>query len=180
VISRWFSLALLAAAALAVSGCHGTPQIPTPAHEQAKAQQAAQRDTQREQLDMIPPPAKSRFMAIHSFESWENPYLTVQASVLELHVLQADANPTSYGVGGMLRPTAARRQVLTISPDQLGEALSAIPQSDWPYGRVIALEEAHKVPKAAEPAVRRAMETTVAKLNDLGLVVYDPIEGSVR
>ena len=129
---------------------------------------------------MIPQPSKSRFMTIRSLDSWENPYIIVQTSVLELHVLMADTNPSDYGAGGMFRPTGARRQVLTISPDKLGDAVSSIPASSWPYGRVIAVQEPRKVPPAAEPAIRRAMEGAVGKLNDLGLVVYDPAEGSVR
>jgi hypothetical protein len=129
---------------------------------------------------MIPPPAKSRYMAIHSFDSWENPYITVQSGMLELHVLMADSNTTPIGVGGITRPIAARKQDLNISMDKLGEAVSSIPEGSWPYGRVIAIEEAHKTPASAEPAVRRNMEVTIARLNDLGVVVYDPGEGKVQ
>lgn len=173
------SLLFPALFALALAGCH-SPSLPTPAREEARAQQRAEDATEREELARIPAPSKGRFMAIHSFESWENPYITVQANLLELHVLMPDANPSNYGAGGMFRPTGARRQVLTISLDKLGEAISSIPPNAWPYGRVIAVEEAHKIPADMQPAVRRADEVTVAKLNELGLVVYDPVEGAVR
>jgi hypothetical protein len=169
----------LATSLLLASGCKA-PSLPTPAREQAVAQQHAAADSAREQLQMIPPPSKNRYMVIHSFESWENPYITVQSNMLELHVLQADANPSDVGAGGLLRPVGARRQELNISPDKLADAITAVPQSAWPYGRVIAIEEAHKIPKAAEPAVRRQMEIAIGKLNDLGVVVYDPTEGSLR
>jgi hypothetical protein len=137
-------------------------------------------DTNREQLEMIPPPSKNRYMAVKSFESWENPYITVQPGMLELHVTLADTNPTAFGTGGMLRPTAARRQVLTIAFDKLGDAMSAIPESCWPYGRVVAIEEAHKTPRSAETLVRKNMETTIGTLNDLGIEAYDINEGSLR
>jgi hypothetical protein len=168
--------------ALALAGCHAPslPAIPTPAAEQHAAAQQAEVQTQREQLNMIPPPSKSRYMIIHSFESWENPYITVQPSMLELHVLIADANTSDVGAGGMMRPVGARRQVLMITPENLGEAVASIPQSSWPYGRVLAIEEAHKTPKDMEPTVRRTMEVAVNKLNDLGVEAYDPIEGSLR
>ena len=39
------------------------------------------------------------------FDAWENPYLTVQGGMVTLHVMQADANTSDLGVGGMLRPT---------------------------------------------------------------------------
>ncbi len=160
-------------------GCHGRI-LPTPNSEQALAEQRAEVNTEREQLDMIPPPSKSRYMAVRSFESWENPYLTVQPGMLQLHVTLADPNPSPVGAGGMLRPEAARRQVVSISFDKLGEAMAAIPQSAWPYGRVVAIEEAHKTPVSVEPAVRRKMELTVGTLSDLGILVYDPVEGNLR
>lgn len=129
---------------------------------------------------MIPPPSKTRYMAIRTLESWQNPSITVQPGMLELHVLEADPNPSTIGAGGMLRPESARKQVLTISLDKLGNAISAIPENAWPYGRVLALEEAHKVPPSEEATVRRAVETTVSKLSDLGVIVYDPAEGNLR
>jgi hypothetical protein len=44
----------------------------------------------------------------------------------------------------------------------------------------VAIEEAHETPASAEPAVRRNMETAISRLNDLGIVVYDLQEGSLR
>ena len=137
-------------------------------------------DTEREQMALIPPPSKSRYMAVHSFEAWENPYITVQPEMLTLHVLMADANTTGIGTGGMFRPIAARRQEISISLEKLAEAMTSVPQSSWPYGRVIAIEEAHKTPAAVQPMLRRNMEATVAALSDLGVMVYDLNEGSLR
>jgi hypothetical protein len=162
-------LSLLPVFLLTVAGCHRH----TPATAETVAERRAEVETQREELDAIPAPTKSTFMAIHSFESWMNPVLTVQPGMVELHVTLADGNTTPIGVGGMLRPIAARRQELNISMDKLGDAISAVPQTAWPYGRVVAIEEAHKTPISAEPAVRRNLETTINKLNDLGIVVYD-------
>ena len=172
-------LLVLPLSGLLLAGCH-TPALPTKASEQAKASQRAQRDMQRQQLDMIPPPSKNRYMAIHTFDEWQNPYITVQANMLSLHVLLADANTNPYGSGGILRPIGARRQELNISLDKLGDAMSAIPHTSWPYGRVIAIEEAHKTPASAEPAVRRTMETTINTLSDLGIDVYDLKEGKLQ
>jgi hypothetical protein len=161
-----------------LQGCHANP--PSKAAEQSRADQRAELETQREQLDMVPPPSKTLYMAVHSFESWQNPYLTIQTGMIELHVTLADGNTSTLGVGGMLRPVGARRQELNISLDTLGEAMAAIPQSAWPYGRVVAIEEAHKVPPAAQPAIRRSMELAIARLNDLGVEVYDPNEGKLQ
>ena len=154
-----------------LSGCHGTPSpSATPA---VTAQQRSEAESQREQLQLIPPPSKTRYLAVHSLDAWENPYLTVQANMVTVHVMLADANPSAYGVGGIMRPTGARRQDLNVTLDKLGEALLAIPQSSWPYGRVAAVEEAHKIPVKARPLVGQSTEAAMKTLNDLGIVVYE-------
>ena len=134
-------------------------------------------ESAREQLDLIPPPSKTRYLAVHSLSSWENPYLTVQENMATLHVTLADANPSDLGQGGLLRPVGARRQDLTVRVSDLPAALNAIPENSWPYGRVVAIEEAHDTPPAARPAVRRNVEATIKSLGDLGVVVYEWNEG---
>ncbi|QMV20363.1 hypothetical protein GOB94_10895 [Granulicella sp. 5B5] len=180
--ARGISLAVLLAVApvagVSLMGCHAhSASAATP---QQKADQRAELEDQREQLQQIPVSSKDRYMAIHSFESWENPYLTVQANMVELHVTRADSNPSTIGVGGMFRPEAARRVELNIADGQLGDAVAAIPADAWPYGRVVAVEEAHHTPANAEPMVRRNLEKTIALLNDLGVQVYDPTEGKLE
>ena len=85
----------------------------------------------------------------------------------------ADANTSTMGQGGLLRPMGARRRDLNVRVGELSAALNAVPASSWPYGRVVAVEEAHEVPVSAQPEVRRNMETVVKTLNNLGIVVYD-------
>jgi hypothetical protein len=140
-----------------------TPQLASP----------QQVDSARQQISFIPPPSKSRYMAVHSLSTWENPYLTVQQNIATLHVTVADANPSTLGTGGMLRPAAARRQDVIIRTSDLPQALAAVPESSWPYGRVVAVEEAHDTPQSARPAVRRNVEATLKTLSDLGVVVYE-------
>lgn len=127
----------------------------------------------RQEMEQIPPPTKSQYMSVHSLAGWQNPYITVQGDMLTLHVLLADANPSDLGQGGLLRPVGARRQDLNIRTGDLATALNAVPRSSWPYGRVIAVEEAHNIPPAARPQVRRNMEVAMQTLNDLGIVGYD-------
>jgi len=165
---------------LAVSGCHKSTSPTAAVTPQQKNELRAEREMQREQLDMIPPPAKTRFMEVHTFDSWDNPWITVQDSMITLHVVQADENPSQVGVGGLLRPKGARREDVSIAPEKLAEAIAAVPESAWPYGRVIAIEEAHKVPAEKEPAVRRTMEAAINTLSDLGVSVYDPVEGKLQ
>src|SRR3984957_4453128 len=157
---------------LAVSGCQSA--TPSVAEEKAiVAEEGQEINLARQQMELIPPPSKTRYMAVKSLTLWENPYLTVQGGMVTLHVVQADANTSSLGVGGMLRPVGARRQDLNVRVSDLPTALNAVPQNFWPYGRVVAVEEAHEVPVSARPEVRRNMETVIKTLNDLGVVVYE-------
>ncbi|HWW23272.1 MAG TPA: hypothetical protein VNY78_05175 [Edaphobacter sp.] len=124
-------------------------------------------------MELIPPPSKTRYMSVKSLNTWENPYLTVQGGMVTLHVVLADANTSGLGEGGLLRPLGARRQDLNVRISELSTALNAIPESSWPYGRVVAVEEAHDVPASARPTVRRNVESVIKTLNDLGVVVYE-------
>ncbi len=159
-----------------VTGCH-TGASGSSA-EKVSAHEATGVEAGRLQLGLIPPPSKNRYMAIHTLTSWQNPYLTVQGQMVTLHVLLADANTSGLGEGTLLRPVGARRQDLNVRMSDLPSALSAVPPSAWPYGRVVALEEAGNVPVSARPEVRRNMEAAMQVLNELGVVVYESTEGA--
>ncbi len=176
--SRRLSLiAALATLPAALTGC--TRSAPaSPVDERAvNAQHQQLTDEVRKELELIPPPSKTRYLAVKSLTSWENPYITVQGGMVTLHVTVADANTSGLGEGSMLRPVGARRQNLDIRVGELPAALNAVPQSAWPYGRVIAVEEAHEAPASARPQIRRNMETVMRSLGDLGVVVYEWSEG---
>jgi hypothetical protein len=160
-------------ASVAFTGCTRTA---APSFAEAKAmasQQQQEENLARQQMELIPPPSKTRYMAVKSLTLWENPYVTVQGGMVTLHVVAADANKSDMGLGGMLRPVGARRQDLNVRVGDLPTALNAVPESSWPYGRVVAVEEAHEVPVSARPEVRRNMEAVIKVLNDLGVVVYE-------
>ena len=158
---------------LVISGCTRTPAQSVEAARAITAQQQQEIEAARQQMELIPPPSKTRYMAVKSLTTWENPYLTVQGGMVTLHVMLADANSSELGQGGLLRPAGARRQDLNVRISELSTALNAIPESSWPYGRVVAVEEAHDVPVSARPTVRRNVETVIKTLNDLGVVVYE-------
>lgn len=176
---RWFILVfvrsiipLTTALLLAtLTGCTST--LPTTASSDASVTQRRQLDSVREELTQIPLPTKTRYLAVKSLTTWENPYLTIQGNMVTLHVTLADANTSQLGVGGMLRPVGARRQDLNVRTSDLPAALNAIPEASWPYGRVVAVEEAHDAPKSAEPQLRRNMEAAIKTLTDIGVVVYE-------
>ncbi len=167
------TLGLLVLAGGLLAGC--TRNAATQAAETVPSTVAQRQalDGVRQQMEQIPPPSKNRYLAVHSLAAWENPYVTVNGGMLTLHVLVADANHTDLGVGTVLRPKGARMQSLNIRVGDLAIALNSIPADAWPYGRVVALEEAHDVPASARPQVRRNMESAEQILNDVGVVVYE-------
>jgi hypothetical protein len=159
-----------------VTGCSrnsGPAAIPAAVEQQAKAarDQAAARETYRQQLDQIPPPSKSLYLAVRSQDGWSNPFVIVDADMLSLRIIMPDANPSPMGQGGLLRPTNARKQTLQIRISELPKALTALPPEAWPYGRVVAIAEAPTNNKAVRPEIRRKVEATILILNDLGIVV---------
>lgn len=150
------------------------------AQQQARAAAKAREDD-RQELEQIPPPAKSRYMAIHTRESWGNPFLLVGKSTVTLRVMYAEQGQSSTIPSGMMRPAAARKRELDLRLADLPEALAAVPASSWPFGRVVAVEEDPAVPRPDRPQVRRNIEATMQVLNDLGVVVYEwPGNGMLR
>lgn len=148
------------------------------AHNAAQAQRKVQaavteRDKERDELARIPLPTKSLYINIHDPGEWQNPFISADASYLNLRVTMADANPSPIGQGSMLRPAAARRQELQIRSDKLAEALIALPPGAWRYGRVVAISESPLADRKKRADVRRNVEAAIQKLNDLDVVVEE-------
>ncbi|MFZ0662354.1 MAG: hypothetical protein WAM66_06640 [Acidobacteriaceae bacterium] len=125
-------------------------------------------------LDEIPPPAKSRYLAIHTKASWDNPFLVVTSQTVSLRVMNPAPPHSSLVPGGeMMQPVSARKNILELRLSDLPEALASVPGDDWPYGRVIAVEEDPSEVRANRVQVRRNVEATIRMLNNLGVVVYE-------
>jgi len=169
-------VALLLAVAF-VAGCRKEEQAVSQAAANAataehRAQVASEaRGQQRAQLAKVALPTKSRYVDVHEPGAWMNPFISVDSKMVNLRITLADANTSSIGQGGILRPSAARRQEVQIDPKNLTEALIALPESAWPYGRVVAIEESPIADKKQRVAIRRQIEATIQQLNDLGVVV---------
>ena len=146
--------------------------------QQARATAAAE-DQNRPELDSVPPPSKNVYMAIHTRQSWVNPFLIVSKSSVSLSVLYPDNGPANSPGSEFLRPVAARRRLLDLRLSDLPKALAATPTNVWPFGRVIAVEEDPTEPRQDRAQIRRNLESTMQVLNDLGVVVYEwPPNGS--
>jgi len=172
--------------AVVLGGCSHSPADSAKAalaarqQAQAKARAVAEAENQdRQQLETVPLPSKNTYMAIHTRQSWANPFLTVSKSTVNLSMLYPDNGPVNSPGSDLLRPIAARRRVLDLRLSDLPEALAALPGNTWPYGRVIAVEEDPSAPREDRRQVRRNVEATMQVLNDLGVVVYEwPANGT--
>jgi len=169
----------------ALTACSGgnqgeNPPASKPTPDQANAA-VAERETERQELEQIPPPAKTRYMTIHTREGWGNPFLIVGKKTVTLRVTYPEAPQSDVAPGNLLHPPNARKRELELRLSDLPEALAAVPENAWPYGRVIAVEEDAVQAHADRVQVRRNVETTMQVLNDLGVVAYEwPGAGLLR
>ncbi|HEV2134759.1 MAG TPA: hypothetical protein VGR47_10920 [Terracidiphilus sp.] len=134
---------------------------------------ATEREKERAELDQIPVPTKSMYVDVHDPSQWQNPFLTVDADMLDLRIELADQPLGSFAEGSMLRPPGARRQEMQVRMSDLGKAVSAIPSGAWHYGRVIAVAESPEASRKDRAQIRRNLEGVINQLNDLGVVVEE-------
>ncbi len=175
--------ALALALAALLTGC---TEHAGEADKAAAARQAAQRQQQADQaiaarkgiqaaegqLAQLPPPSKARYLQVRSSEAWGNPFLIVGRKSITLRVaLAGDSLPN--GVLPQARRTSAggNKRELNLRIIDLPEALAALPEESWPYGRVVAVEEDPATPRKERPQMRRNVEAVMAMLNDLDVVV---------
>lgn len=158
---------------LLCSGCRKEEQAVVGVAQNAvtaekKAQQAAQaaaaeRDSQRTQLERIPLPTKSLYVNIKDANAWANPFLSVEADAIVLRTSDGTVERAGDKSG-------VHRQQTQVAPDNLIAALIALPPSAWRYGRVVAIAESAQAAPKDRPNVRRNVETAIKQLNDLGIV----------
>jgi hypothetical protein len=151
----------------------GTQQQPTARQlQQQQARALAKSEaTARGSLENIPPPSKHLYINVHSTDAWQNPFLTVHRDTLTLRIIFPQQTSSALDAGTLLHPAAARRQVLEIRMSDLPEALAAVPDFSWPYGRVVAIEESPTASRQDRAQIRRNVEKAIRIVNDLDVVV---------
>lgn len=110
-------------------------------------------------------------MNVHSTDAWENPLLTAHRDSLTLRVIFPRQTSSPVDAGTMLHPEAARRQELELRMSDLPEALAAVPEFAWPYGRVVAIQESPTASRQDRAQVRRNVEQAIQIINNLDVVV---------
>jgi len=161
---------LVLAVLLAVAGCRGSGN-PFDMSKRATAWKAAQQLAQQD-LAEIPLPSKTAYLSIDRQSQWQNPLLTIDATMIQMRIYVADENTSPFDRGGMTRLSAARKHVLNIRPKDLPRALAALPDGAWPYGRVVAVGEEKPTPRN-RTRLAGNLAVTMDALQNMGVVVDD-------
>ena len=164
--AMWTMLAL--SSMVLVDGCRHSGDTFNLADNNAAWQ--ASKTSARQDLTEIPPPSKNIYLTIRQEPQWLNPFLSVKRNMIQMRIYLADENASPVDRGGLTRTSAARRQVLNLSLEDLPKALSSLPNDAWPYGRVVAIGEGLES-EQDRGEVRRNLEITIKALKDLGIVV---------
>ena len=104
-------------------------------------------------LEAIPAADKTKYLIPGDTKSWRNPYLVVHADGI-----------------GIWDPSNHEEHRLSL--EQLPDALASLPPSAWPYGRVVALQEAGGAGSFAElPRIRDNRAKVAATLHSLQILI---------
>lgn len=161
--------ALVLALPTLLAGCHshrGGFALPAPAKWQATLSDA------RGELSSIPPSKKALLTKYDSESKWRNPFLTVSSTSIQLSIYLADQNNSDFDRGGMTRIRAARKQVVTVRLRDLPRALTSLPDSAWPDGRAVGINEALE-PPSQKATLDQNMQTTTQALQTMAVTVIE-------
>jgi hypothetical protein len=86
------------------------------------AEETATTISSEARIQKIPPAEPQKYAGMRDMKAWRNPYLIVRPD----------------GVG-LLDPANSEQRLL--KPDELVDALAALPATAWPYGRVVVVTE---------------------------------------
>ncbi len=127
-------------------------------------------------LAELPPPSKGRYLQVHAAEAWNNPFLVVGRKSIALRVVFPSGLqklPNNVLPQTALIPAGPNKRELSLRLIDLPEALAALGEESWPYGRVVAVEEDPATPRRERPQMRRNVEAVMAMLNDLDVVANE-------
>lgn len=90
-------------------------------------------------LESIAPADPSKYPSFQDLSNWKNPYLVVRED----------------GIGFV---DLSNHEIRLLQPDQIQAELAALPESAWPYGRVVLVTEA--APRNPTDQIKTEMRKT--------------------
>jgi hypothetical protein len=104
-------------------------------------------------LQQIPPADQQKYAGLRDMKAWRNPYLIIRID----------------GVG-LFDPANNEQHLL--KPDELSNALAALPATAWPYGRVVAVAETSPTGSEDERvAIRRNKGIVAGTLESMHILI---------
>ncbi len=141
---RYLRLSALAMSLAVFASCAKPPKAP---EETASAISAEGR------IQQIPPADPHKYAGMRDMKMWRNPYLIIRAD----------------GVG-LLDPANNEQRLL--KPDELVDALGALPATAWPYGRVVVVTENSLTSSAEQKvAIRRNKGIVAGTLESMHILI---------
>jgi len=110
---KYLRLSAVAVSLALLPSCAKPPRAP---------EEAATAASPEARIQKIPPADPQKYAGLQDMKAWRNPYLIIRPD----------------GVG-LLDPANNEQHLL--KPDELLDALAALPVTAWPYGRVVVLTE---------------------------------------
>ena len=123
---------------------------------EAPAPQTAAEEPKETGLERIPDPDPAKYPKLHELAGWKNPQLVVREDGIGLVDLQ-------------------NHEVHILTPEQVPAELVSLPESAWPYGRVVLVSQA--APKdSSEQAKARLRENRGLLMGTLKELQVRPYE----
>jgi hypothetical protein len=113
---------------------------------------------------------------VHTMQTWQNPFLLVGRKSITMRFMNVQGFstlPDKVLPTQTVRSVGPQRGEMTLRLIDLPEALAALPEESWQYGRVVAVDEDPATPRRDRPQMRRNVEAVMALLNDLDVVAYE-------
>jgi len=107
-------------------------------------------------IDAIPAPNPALYPSLSNLKDWKNPYLVVREDGIGL----VDLNT---------------RDIRLLQPEEVVPVLNALPDTAWPYGRVVLVgEAAPQVPsQQAKDAVHKNRDLLTAALTEKKILIHN-------
>lgn len=111
---------------------------------------------QAKELAAIPPADPTKYPNWHDLRDWKNPYLVVRED----------------GIGYV---DMANNEIRILKPEDIPSVLAALPESAWPYGRVVLVSQA--TPKdssdQAKAEIRKNRGLLIGTLDEVKVQVHE-------
>lgn len=103
-------------------------------------------------IQQIPAADPQKYLGLHDLKNWQNPYLIVKPE-------------------GVALLDVANHEEHLLKPEELPEALANLPQSAWPYGRIVVVSDPAAVSANDLVPIRRNRGIVAGTLESMHILI---------